>query len=136
MENNRECNHCSANHPELTVPLLEYGFGYQPTPENICKMKEFEQLLAREHRSWEACGLPSIAVDHLSKTTGYRAVRLPIAQHGESQTIDTKVACNKLFGDLTAAGPGRPVRVDSAEFLASFHERSHCQLLGSADRGE
>ena len=63
MENNRECNHCSANHPELTVPLLEYGFGYQPTPENISKMKEFEELLAREHRKWEACGLPSIAID-------------------------------------------------------------------------
>jgi glycine betaine catabolism A len=100
MENNRECNHCSANHPELTVPLLEYGFGYQPTPENLSKMKEFEELLAREHRKWEACGLPSIAVDSLSRTTGYRAVRLPIAQHGESQTIDTKVACNKLLGKL------------------------------------
>jgi Rieske 2Fe-2S family protein len=100
MENNRECNHCSANHPELTVPLLEYGFGYQPTPENLSKMKEFEELLAREHRKWEACGLPSIAIDSLSRTTGYRAVRLPIAQHGESQTIDTKVACNKLLGKL------------------------------------
>jgi Rieske 2Fe-2S family protein len=30
MENNRECYHCSANHPELTVSLFEYGFGYQP----------------------------------------------------------------------------------------------------------
>src|SRR5947208_185135 len=54
MENNRECNHCSANHPELTVPLLEYGFGYQPTPENLAKMEEFNQLLAREHGRWEA----------------------------------------------------------------------------------
>jgi len=100
MENNRECNHCSANHPELTVPLLEYGFGYQPTPENLSKMKEFEELLAREHRKWEACGLPSVAIDSLSRTTGFRAVRLPIAQHGESQTIDTKVACAKLLGQL------------------------------------
>ena len=100
MENNRECNHCSANHPELTVPLLEYGFGYQPTPENLSKMKEFEELLAREHRKWEACGLPSVAIESLSATTGYRAVRLPIAQHGESQTIDTRVACNKLLGKL------------------------------------
>jgi Rieske 2Fe-2S family protein len=106
MENNRECNHCSANHPELTVPLLEYGFGYQPTPENISKMKEFEELLAREHRKWEACGLPSIAIDSLSRTTGYRAVRLPIAQHGESQTIDTKVACNKLLGNLSQPALG------------------------------
>jgi glycine betaine catabolism A len=101
MENNRECNHCGANHPELTVPLLEYGFGYQPTPENIGKMQEFEQLLAREHGRWEACGLPSVAIDSLAATTGFRAVRLPIAQHGESQTIDTKVACTKLLGSLT-----------------------------------
>src|SRR6202041_806418 len=72
MENNRECNHCSANHPELTVPLLEYGFGYQPSPENIGKMQEFDQLLAREHQRWEACGLRSVAIDSLDKTTGYR----------------------------------------------------------------
>lgn len=106
MENNRECNHCSANHPELTVPLLEYGFGYQPTPENVAKMTEFNQLLAREHGRWEACGLRSAAVDCLSATTGYRAVRLPIAQHGESQTIDTRVACSKLMGNFTQADLG------------------------------
>jgi len=100
MENNRECNHCGANHPELTVPLLEYGFGYQPTPENIGKMQEFDQLLAREHQRWEACGLPSVAIDALDGTSGYRSVRLPIAQHRESQTIDTKVACTKLLGSL------------------------------------
>jgi Rieske 2Fe-2S family protein len=100
MENNRECNHCSANHPELTIPLLEYGFGYQPTPQNIGKLEEFNQLLASEHSRWESCGLPSVAVDTLDRTTGYRAVRLPIAQYGESQTIDTKVACTKLLGNL------------------------------------
>jgi Rieske 2Fe-2S family protein len=106
MENNRECNHCSANHPELTVPLLEYGFGYQPTPENMAKMEEFNQLLAREHGRWEACGLRSTAVDCLDRTTGFRAVRLPIAQHGESQTIDTRVACTKLLGSLPLADLG------------------------------
>ena len=26
MENNRECYHCVANHPELTISLYEYGF--------------------------------------------------------------------------------------------------------------
>ena len=72
MENNRECNHCSANHPELTVPLLEYGFGYQPHAENVSKMKEFEELLAREHRQWEACGLPlGRAVDSLRATRAF-----------------------------------------------------------------
>ncbi len=61
MENNRECNHYQANHPELTVPLLEYGFGYQPSPENRAQLQEFTQLLAREHARWQACGLPSSA---------------------------------------------------------------------------
>lgn len=106
MENNRECNHCSTNHPELTIPLLEYGFGYQPTPENQSKLDEFNELLTREHRRWESCGLPSATVDSLAQTTGFRAVRLPIAQHGESQTIDTKVACTKLLGNLPRADLG------------------------------
>jgi Rieske 2Fe-2S family protein len=30
MENNRECYHCSGNHPELTIPLFAYGFGFAP----------------------------------------------------------------------------------------------------------
>ena len=34
MENNRECYHCAANHPELTISLFEYGFGYQPSAAN------------------------------------------------------------------------------------------------------
>ena len=106
MENNRECNHCSANHPELTVPLLEFGFGYQPSPENLGKMDEFNRLLANEHGRWEACGLRSVAVDRLERTIGFRAVRLPIAQYGESQTIDTRVACKKLLGNFTQADLG------------------------------
>lgn len=41
MENNRECYHCVANHPELTISLYEYGFGYQPSPANAEKYKSF-----------------------------------------------------------------------------------------------
>jgi Rieske 2Fe-2S family protein len=106
MENNRECNHCQANHPELTVPLLEYGFGYQPSPDNLEEVEAFRQLLSREHARWQACGLPSAEVERLSDTTGYRAVRLPIAQSGESQTVDTRVASRKLLGQLPQAALG------------------------------
>jgi glycine betaine catabolism A len=106
MENNRECNHCSANHPELTVPLLEYGFGYQPSAENADELKAFNELLAREHARWSACGLPSAEIDRLTDITGFRAVRLPIAQSGESQTVDTKVACKKLLGELPSPSLG------------------------------
>jgi Rieske 2Fe-2S family protein len=106
MENNRECYHCMANHPELTVPLLEYGFGYQASPDNIAKMEEFQNLLAREHVRWESCGLPSAEIDVLEHATGFRTIRLPMAQSGESQTIDTKVASRKLLGSLTEANLG------------------------------
>ncbi len=106
MENNRECYHCLANHPELTVPLLEYGFGYQPSPDNIAQVRGFEELLVREHRRWESCGLPSTEIERLEETTGFRTVRLPIAHSGESQTSDTKVACRKLLGNLGQADLG------------------------------
>jgi Rieske 2Fe-2S family protein len=106
MENNRECNHCSANHPELTVPLLEYGFGYQPSSENLEEVQAFNALLAREHQRWQACGLPSAEIERLREVTGFRAVRLPIAQSGESQTVDTKVACRRLLGALSETALG------------------------------
>ena len=107
MENNRECYHCSANHPELTVSLLEYGFGYQPSMENVDQVKGFEDLLARQHQRWEACGLPSAEIDRLEQVTGFRTVRLPMIHAGESQTLDTKVASLKPlaeFGQLDLGG--------------------------------
>ena len=106
MENNRECNHCQANHPELTVPLLEYGFGYQPSPDNRAQLQEFSRLLSREHARWQACGLPSVEIERLAAVTGFRAVRLPIAQAGESQTVDTRVASRRLLGEFTEAALG------------------------------
>ena len=106
MENNRECNHCQANHPELTVPLLEYGFGYQPSPDNVAELAGFRQLLAAEHARWQACGLPSAEIERLDEVTGFRAVRLPIAQAGESQTIDTRVASRRLLGTLAQPALG------------------------------
>jgi glycine betaine catabolism A len=106
MENNRECNHCSANHPELTVPLLEYGFGYQPSSENQAEVDAFQALLTREHARWQACGLASAEIERLTDVTGFRAVRLPIAQAGESQTVDTKIASRKLLGQLPEAALG------------------------------
>lgn len=106
MENNRECNHCQANHPELTVPLLEYGFGYQPSPDNRAQLQEFSRLLSREHARWQACGLPSAEIERLGAVTGFRAVRLPIAQAGESQTVDTRVASRKLLGEFAEAALG------------------------------
>jgi glycine betaine catabolism A len=101
MENNRECYHCKANHPELTISLYEFGFGYQPSPENAADVQAFKDLIKNEHARWQGCGLPSVEIDELdSRATAYRTERLPLDKAGESQTMNSKVACQKLLGEL------------------------------------
>lgn len=101
MENNRECYHCRANHPELTISLYEYGFGYQPNPENCDGLAHFEQTVAQRHAEWEAGGLPSRELEHLDDCiTGYRTQRLPLDRAGQSQTMNAEVASKKLLGNF------------------------------------
>ena len=102
MENNRECYHCATNHPELTKSLYEFGFGYQPSPSNANKIEEFNNIMEHDRVRWEACGLPSSELDCLdTRVTSFRTQRLSLDRGGESQTMDGKVACQKLLGDLT-----------------------------------
>jgi Rieske 2Fe-2S family protein len=105
MENNRECYHCAGNHPELTVPLFEYGFGFSPESMDEAKAKEANRyacMVTDLHGEWEGAGFPSAEIDHLDdRVTGFRTERLPIDRAGESQTLDTKVASTKLLGTLT-----------------------------------
>lgn len=110
LENNRECYHCSGNHPELTVPLFAYGFGFAPDEMDETDRANAERyacLLRDKHTAWEAEGLPSREVEHLDdRVTGFRTERLPLDGEGESHTIDTKSACHKLLGDFTNAKLG------------------------------
>src|SRR3984885_6186876 len=106
MENNRECYHCVANHPELTISLYEYGFGYQPSPANADGMAAFERECVERSAQWEALNLPSVEVDRLSDVTGFRPQRLPLDRSGESQTLDAKVASKKLLGEFKQADLG------------------------------
>ncbi len=102
MENNRECYHCATNHPELTKSLYEYGFGYQPSPANADKIQAFNDTIEKDRVRWEACGLPSGELELLdARVTGFRTQRLSLDLAGESQTMDGKVACKKLLGELT-----------------------------------
>jgi Rieske 2Fe-2S family protein len=104
MENNRECYHCSANHPELTVPLFAYGFGYSPNEVDDVgreQIARYDRLVCDLETRCEATGMAAREIDHLDdRVTGYRAQRLPIDQHGESQTMNTQVACRKLLGNI------------------------------------
>jgi Rieske 2Fe-2S family protein len=104
MENNRECYHCVGNHPELTIPLFEYGFGFAPDGTNPKRMEhvaKYEALLQSCHVGWEAAGFPSREIEHLTDATGFRAERLPLDGAGEAHTKDTRCASNKLLGSIT-----------------------------------
>ena len=104
MENNRECYHCGANHPELTIPLFAYGFGFSPKTLDASELEQarrYETLVADAHSRWEAAGAPSRELEHLAdRVTGFRTERLPIDQAGQSQTLDTEVACRTLLGQI------------------------------------
>jgi glycine betaine catabolism A len=105
MENNRECYHCAANHPELTIPLFAFGFGYAPEgldAERRAEAERYNALLTDSHARWESCGLPSAEIERLNTAvTGFRTERLPLSGDGESHTMDTRVACRKLLGGQT-----------------------------------
>ncbi|PWC54990.1 (Fe-S)-binding protein [Azospirillum sp. TSH7] len=104
MENNRECYHCVSNHPELTIPLFEYGFGFAPDGTNPKRMEhaaKYDALVQSCHAGWEAAGFPSREVDRLTDTTGFRAERLPLDGAGEAHTKDTRSASKKLLGSIT-----------------------------------
>jgi Rieske 2Fe-2S family protein len=101
MENNRECYHCVSNHPELTISLYEYGFGYQPSEENKADLQRFQDIMAANHERWEGMGLPSREIDTLDdRVTGFRTQRLPIDRSGQSQTLNTEAASKKLLADF------------------------------------
>lgn len=110
MENNRERYHCGANHPELTVPLFAYGFGFAPEEMGEHDRAEAERyacLRTTRHAEWEADGLPSVEIDELdTMVTGFRTERLPLDGEGESHTLDTRAACTKLLGAFTNAKLG------------------------------
>jgi Rieske 2Fe-2S family protein len=106
MENNRECYHCRANHPQLTAPLHEFGFGYQPGADNQAKLDAFSELLASEHARWQQAALPCKEIEQLEAVTGFRTIRLPLAGAGESHTLDTKAASRRLLGEFSNARLG------------------------------
>ncbi len=109
MENNRECYHCNASHPELTIPLFEYGFGTLPEtadPEHKEMAAQYQQAEQSFSQLWSACGLPYAEIDQLDAVTGFRTQRLPITEAGESHTMDTRAASRRLLGNFSQARMG------------------------------
>jgi len=105
IENNRECYHCAANHPELCVSFIELDFGFDPdmlSEDDRVEAEEHQRLYADRTAAWEADGYPSAPVEQLAgHETNFRTQRLIIAGAGESQTPDATAASAKLLGHMT-----------------------------------
>lgn len=92
IENNRECYHCAANHPELLNTLVEFAM-----PDDQQGTARFRDLMERQRAAWNAEDLPHEPVDGGNE---FRCIRLPFHEGAVSFTMDGGPACTKLLGDL------------------------------------
>jgi len=90
-ENNRECYHCSANHPELTRTFPE-----TPTITGV-DGAESNPVITSKWKHWESLGLPSRF--HLSENGQYRTTRMPLIEGTVSFTMDGKAAVRRPLND-------------------------------------
>jgi Rieske 2Fe-2S family protein len=94
IENNRECYHCAANHPELLNSLLEWDDTNDPRAP-----QEFVDHYKAQAAEWDAEGVPH---EHRSFGPGKRnrIVRMPLKKGTQVMTIDGSPACKKLMGRI------------------------------------
>jgi glycine betaine catabolism A len=88
MENNRECYHCDVGHPELISVLGTTGFG---------KDAPAGDHLAIKRREWQALGIDRDVIE-FPDGWWHRVARLALANGAVTQSIDGKLACQKLIG--------------------------------------
>lgn len=109
MENNRECYHCEANHPELTRTFFPtYGYAADAIPPRLSAAHE--RYLAAGIELEMACrqrGMPFAAIEELTRPVGFWILREPLDGVGESYTRDGSAACRRLVGDLDTPRLGR-----------------------------
>ena len=91
IENNRECYHCTAAHPELLVSLIEMAL-----PDDARNGVEFD-IMQKKAQDWDALDLPHAPVDGGLE---FRCIRLPFRAGVKSMTLDGELGCKKLLGDF------------------------------------
>jgi glycine betaine catabolism A len=90
-ENNRECYHCAANHPELCRTYPE-----DPAVTGVDAGKNNPRIAAKWAR-WEALGLPSTF--HISPSGQYRTARMPLIEGTVSYTMTGNAAVRRPLTD-------------------------------------
>lgn len=92
LENNRECYHCSANHPALCVTFPD-------DPNLVGADDSSSSNFGRAHvERCEAAGLPAKYV--IGPNEQWRFVRIPFLGNGVSYTLDGKAAVTKRVGKV------------------------------------
>ena len=103
MENNRECYHCDAGHPELISVLGTYGFG-KGLPEDgeadVVDDAAFDAMVEAKREQWKKLGIFRELIE-FPDGWWHRMARLPLANGAVTQSIDGKLACQKLIGPFS-----------------------------------
>ncbi len=90
-ENNRECYHCAANHPELCRSYPE-----KPTISGIESVADDLEIKAHWDRC-EAAGLPSVF--ELADSGQFRSARVPLLGEAVSFTLSGRAAVARALSD-------------------------------------
>jgi glycine betaine catabolism A len=90
-ENNRECYHCAANHPELCRTYPE-----DPAVTGVDAGKNNPRIAAKWAK-WEALGLPSAF--HIAPSGQYRTARMPLIEGTVSYTMNGTAAVRRPLAD-------------------------------------
>ncbi len=104
MENNRECYHCDAGHPELIRVLGTYGFGKglpEDGEDDVVDDRGYDALVVAKRDEWKALGIDRDLIE-FPDGWWHRIARLPLANGAVTQSIDGKLACRKLIGPFKA----------------------------------
>lgn len=99
MENNRECYHCDASHPELMKSLSTYGFGKglpEDGEDDVVDDAAFDAMLEAQRQRWQELGIFYDLIE-FPDNWWHRVARLPLANGAVSQTMDGKPASKKLI---------------------------------------
>lgn len=93
LENNRECYHCSGNHPSLCRT-----FSDNPKFASMSGPTEASAEILAHWTRCEAAGLPSRFVHDANMQ--WRLARVPLLNNAESYTMDTKAAVSRRMGTM------------------------------------
>ncbi|MFC7596523.1 aromatic ring-hydroxylating dioxygenase subunit alpha [Terrabacter sp. GCM10028922] len=103
MENNRECHHCDASHPELLTAYFPFH-RYSEDDVTPRMRPAFERYQAASAHLDNVCSIlkapRDVSRELDSRPTGYMIMRLPLDGDGASFGQDGAQVCRKLMGEI------------------------------------